>query len=322
MPFNDLITRGDAYALIPQETSREVIKLATSQSAVLSLCRRAQMGSADLQMPVLSSLPSAYWVSGDTGLKRVARAQWDGVQLKAAEVAVIIPIPENVMNDSAVDVWGELQPSIAEQFASVLDAACLAGIDRPSEFPESIIEQARAAGQVVQAGASPTEGGVIGDLGSLLGEVEDLGYEPTGWVAARRLRGLMRRARDTGGQLLGEMDLSKAWSLPFTWAINGTLPTGVLALAGDFNAAIVGVRQDLMFKMFTEGVITDEDGTVVLNLMQQDSVAMRVTARYAFQTARPVTVEGHTGLPFAVLEAAGGGSEAASAARRTPATKK
>jgi HK97 family phage major capsid protein len=319
MPFNDLITRGDAYALIPQETSREVIKLATSQSAVLSLCKRAQMGSAQLQMPVLSALPSAYWVSGDTGLKRVARAQWDGVELRAAEAATIVPIPEAVLNDSEVNIWNELQPGIAEQFASVLDAACLAGIDRPSEFPESIIEQARSAGQTVQAGASPEEGGIIGDLGELLGAVEDLGYEPTGWVAARRLRGLMRRARDTGGQLLGEMDLSRAWDLPFTFAINGTLPPGVLAVAGDFNAAIVGVREDLMFKMFTEGVITDEDGAVVLNLMQQDSVAMRVSARYAFQTARPVTVEGHTGLPFAVLESAG--TEAASA-RKTTAVKK
>lgn len=67
MSFTDIITRGDAYALIPQETSREVIRLATQQSAVLTLARRAQMGSAQLQMPVLSSLPSAYWVSGDTG---------------------------------------------------------------------------------------------------------------------------------------------------------------------------------------------------------------------------------------------------------------
>lgn len=241
--------------------------------------------------------------------------------MTAAELAVVVPIPDAVLADAEVNLWGELQDGIAEQFAAVLDAACLSGIDRPSEFAESIVEQARAAGQAIQASASPAEGGIIGDLGALLGVVEDLGYEPTGWVAARGLRGLMRRARDTGGQLLGEMDLSSAWSLPFTWAIPGTLPEGVLAVAGDFGAAIVGVRQDIAFKMFTEGVITDEDGNVTLNLMQQDAVAMRVTARYAFQTAKPGTVEGRTGFPFAVLET-GAAAQSTSTRSKETASKK
>jgi hypothetical protein len=69
------------------------------------------------------------------------------------------------------------------------------------------------------------------------------------------------------------------------------MPTaGALLLAGDFTKSIIGIRQDISFKMFTEGVISDDTGKVILNLMQQDSVAMRMTMRLAYATVNPVTI--------------------------------
>ena len=61
-------------------------------------------------------------------------------------------------------------------------------------------------------------------------------------------------------------------------------------LGGDFSKAIIGVRRDISFKMFTEGVISDDTGKVILNLMQQDSVAMRMTMRLAYACVNPVTI--------------------------------
>jgi hypothetical protein len=42
--------------------------------------------------------------------------------------------------------------------------------------------------------------------------------------------------------------------------------------------------------MFTEGVISDDTGKVILNLMQQDAVAMRMVMRLAYATVNPVTI--------------------------------
>jgi hypothetical protein len=42
--------------------------------------------------------------------------------------------------------------------------------------------------------------------------------------------------------------------------------------------------------MFTEGVVSDDTGKVILNLMQQDAVAMRMVMRLAYATVNPVTV--------------------------------
>jgi hypothetical protein len=66
--------------------------------------------------------------------------------------------------------------------------------------------------------------------------------------------------------------------------------TGAEMLMGDFTKSIIGIRRDISFKMFTEGVISDDTGKVILNLMQQDSVAMRMTMRLAYATVNPVTI--------------------------------
>jgi hypothetical protein len=60
-------------------------------------------------------------------------------------------------------------------------------------------------------------------------------------------------------------------------------------LAADWKKFVVGIRQDVTYDLFSEGVISDADGKVILNLMQQDTKALRVVFRVGFQVAIPVT---------------------------------
>ena len=70
MAYNNLISRTDAAALIPEEVSREIIQHVPEQSAVLQLARRLpNMSSAQQRLPVLYSLTNAYFVTGDMGKK-------------------------------------------------------------------------------------------------------------------------------------------------------------------------------------------------------------------------------------------------------------
>jgi hypothetical protein len=66
--------------------------------------------------------------------------------------------------------------------------------------------------------------------------------------------------------------------------------TGTVLLAGDFTKSIIGIRRDISFKMFDQGVISNDSGQVIMNLMQQDSVAMRMTMRLAYACVNPVTI--------------------------------
>ena len=119
-----LIDRTGAEALIPEENAREIIQGAVAQSAALSMGRRlANMTSKQTKLPVLDALPIAYFVDGDTEQKKTTKQQWDKKILYAEEVAVIVPIPEAVLDDADYDIWGEVRPRIQEAFGKVIDQA-------------------------------------------------------------------------------------------------------------------------------------------------------------------------------------------------------
>ena len=67
----NIIDRTGAEALIPEQTSREIIQGVTEQSTVLALGKKLpNMSSNRTVMPDLDMLPVAYFVNGDTGSKK------------------------------------------------------------------------------------------------------------------------------------------------------------------------------------------------------------------------------------------------------------
>ncbi|MCB0070984.1 MAG: phage major capsid protein, partial [Caldilineaceae bacterium] len=111
--YNSLISRTDAAALIPEEVSREIIQAVPESSAVMRLARRLpNMSRKQRRMPVLSGLVTAYFVTGDNGLKQTSEAAWENKYINAEELAVIVPIPEAVLDDVDYDVWAEIRPNI------------------------------------------------------------------------------------------------------------------------------------------------------------------------------------------------------------------
>src|SRR5690625_1119514 len=124
MPFNDQITRSNADALIPEETFSEIQQGVIGESAVLSLGRRLpNMASGTQQIAVLSALPIAYFNNAgadpsDTSYKNTTNVEWEGKTLNAEEIAVIVPIPENVLDDADYDIWGEIRPLLVERIGS------------------------------------------------------------------------------------------------------------------------------------------------------------------------------------------------------------
>jgi HK97 family phage major capsid protein len=304
MAYNDVISRADAQALVPEEVANLISIGVTEQSAALQRFRHVPISRNQQRIPVIASLPTAYFVNGDTGLKQTTDISWTNKYLNVEEIAAIIPIPEAVLDDTSYDIWGAVKPLAVEAIARVLDAAVFFGTNKPTSWPTDIVTAATAAGNSYVRGTNAAAaGGVQADISGLFRLVELDGFDVNGMIAERNYKGLLRNARDTTGQLIAD----PTYGAGVTYPMRGLWPTAVSTaelIAGDFTEGIVGVRQDITYKLLTEAVITDGAGLVIYNLAQQDMVALRVVARYAWQVAnvlnRDQVVEANR-YPFAVM---------------------
>ena len=87
MPYNSLVSRTDTAALVPEEVSSAMLTNLSAESAVLSLGTRIPLSRNQTRFPVLSALPNAYFVSGDTGLKQTTEAAWADKNMYVEEIA-------------------------------------------------------------------------------------------------------------------------------------------------------------------------------------------------------------------------------------------
>lgn len=290
-----IIDRTGAESLIPEDASREIIQGIPQFSAVMSLATKApNMPRNQRRIPVLSTLPLAYFVNGDTGLKKTSKQAWGNKFLDAEEIAVIIPIPEAVLDDVDYDIWAEVKPRIQEAFGLAFDQAVFFGSNAPASWPTNILAAATAAGNTVVAG---TGADLYADLLSedgTISAIEADGYMATGHVGAMSMRGRLRGLRDLQNQPLFKSGIQGATSYeldgaPIFFPKNGMMdPAQALMFSGDFSQVIYALRQDITYKILTEAVITDDAGVVVYNLAQQDMVALRAVMRVAWQVPNPI----------------------------------
>ena len=308
-----MVTRNDADPLIPVEEAKEIIQGAIEASAVLSLGRRLpNMTSKQYRMPVLDMLPVAYFVNGDNGRKKITKMAWDKKFIVAEEIAVIVPISEAVLDDSEYDIWAEAKPLLKQAFGQVIDGAIFFNDNKPASWRNGLVNTAVAAGNVVTLG---TGNDLYDDLlgeGGTISKVEEDGFFVTGHVADVSMRSKLRGLRDANGQPLftkepqNKTDYSLDGSA-INFPRNGAWDKSqALMVSGDFSELVYSVRQDITFKLFTEGVVQDPStGEILYNLMQNDMVALRAVMRLGWEIPNPInpiSQNKEERCPFSVLK--------------------
>lgn len=319
MAYNNIVAREDVP--VREETIDVIRDGLESHSAALELFREIRVGKKQQRFPVLAALPIAYWVNGDTGLKQTTEMSWANKYVNIEEIAVIVPIPQNVLDDSDFDIWAEARPKVQEAVGRTLDAAVFFGVNAPGSFPTNVRAAAIAAGNGVTydvADYPAAEGGFFGAMDDLMEKVEDDGFTVRGYAMDRKAKSKFRKARNTDGDRQDRDRTDSTFSTldgePIVYTMDGMWPQaasgvkGVLGFAGDFSQQFVlGIRKDVTYEVFREGVIQDNTGAIVYNLLQQDMVALRVTFRAGWQVANSITyaqtVEASR-YPAAVLETA------------------
>lgn len=321
MPFGSVISRSDAAALIPEEVSDELLSNVAGTNPLMQLARPlARMSRAQKRMPVMSALASAYFVSGDAGKKQTTEVDWSNKYIDAEELAVIVPIPEAVLDDTSYDVWGEVRPEIETAFSFAITQAVLYGTNIPATWTTNlgaagIVAGANAAGHVISlAGYTDLYEAILAQKADgtpgLFGKVEEDGFMVTGTMAHLTMKGKLRGARDGEGQPIFRPGMQQATSYnldgtPIYFPDDGSISAASsLLISGMWKQLVYSMRQDVTYKILDQAVIQDAAGNIIYNLAQQDMVALRAVIRLGFALPNPinrVNSNASTRYPFAVL---------------------
>lgn len=308
MPTTPYVSRADALALIVEQRSNEILARARETSVCMATFRSVPVSSRTLKMAMVDSFPSAQWLLAGTApdddvdivKKPTTDMTWTSKDLTAEEAAVIVVIPENVIDDVEINLWAEVEARCSEAIAKLIDATLLFGEapvgSIPPSFPAGGIHGlAVAAGNEVPG----TGNDLAEDLNSLLGLVEADGFDASQAYSGTGVRAQLRGLRDSNGQFLystsmqGGSPSNVIWGVPITYVTNGAWnATKSAMIAGDPTMAVIGMRQALVAKRLDQATVGD------INLAERDALALRMKIRIGFTVVVPKGVGSPAGNPF------------------------
>ena len=308
---------------LPVEYGREIIRGVLGASKVLQLGRRIpNMKGKTYKLNVLSQLPVAGWVKNsatpdgapaEIKNKPLSVLAFQGVSLEAEEIAVIIPISINTLEDVenfGIELANEVSEQVVASFQEVIDGTVLFGKDSPwtsaTNLNLGLVAAATAAGATVvwdgQEGLS-----FYHAINDAMKYVEKSGYVPTAILGGPSLNSAFRGTITSLGVLAG--DQGEIGALPRHIDLTGGFDEGdAFAIVGDFRYLVYSFREEMRMRLLEEATLVDPStGATLYNLAQQDMVALRFTMRFAAACANPVNrvgsklPEGSQAYPFAVI---------------------
>lgn len=323
---------SNSTVVLPVEYGREIIRGVVGRSKALELGRRLpDMRGKTYKLNVLSNLPVAGWVKNQSTPNNADEAElknkpvsylaYEGVDVVAEEIAVIVPVSINTLND-VEDFGVELMPEISEQvigaFQQVIDATVFFGVNSPWAGYSGIVAGATSAGATVTWDGS-TGKSFYNAINDAMEYVENSGYVPTAILGGPSLNSAFRKTITDLGILAG--DQGEIGALPRHIDLTGGFnQTSAFAIVGDFRYLVYSFREEMSMRILYEATLKDPaTGTELYNLAQQDMIGLRFTMRLGVALPNPVNrvsgiasgntiKKGAKAYPFAIITKTDGGS--------------
>lgn len=297
------ISRAEVSTLIQENYSDTLLLAATQASTVLSAFTPVNMGTKLTHLPVLATLPEAGWVSeaaDSTGVKPTSEVVWADRTLVAEEIAVIIPVHENVIDDATVSVLDEIARSGGQAIGKKLDQAVLFGTQKPASWTSpALLPAAVAAGQTIaEVSGVANDTDLVGAVNRVSELIATAGHMPDTLLASLSLRYRVANLRDNNGQLVFRDESFNGYTTWFNR--NGAWdPTAAQAIVVDSGRVRIGVRQDITVKLLDQATIGTGDSQI--NLAERDMVAVRLKARFAYVLGIGATPQGSNKTPVGAV---------------------
>lgn len=260
--------------------------------------RRLSGAGDSFRVPTVGTV-AVFWTD-EAGEKQSSQPTFSVATLTLKKLAVIVPMTEELLEDSAVNLTELVAQLVREAIDKEVDLQFFNGSGSP--WTGLLRNTAIPA---LELGSGETDGSDV-LVDDFLAAIDAL---PAG--ARRNAKFYMhssfltqiRKQKDSQGRYVFDPAVrigdSVGTFLGYPVVLSDAFPSvadintanEAYALFGDMKmAAVYADKADVRFKMLDQATITDVDGETVINLAQQDMVGLRAVYRVGFVLAQPTAL--------------------------------
>ena len=273
---------------LPAEVSAEILQKTQSASAIMQLARQVALPGRGLQIPVITSDPTAAWVD-ETDAKPVSNPGLSTKLMQAYKLAVIVPFSDEFRRDAAA-LYDALIARLPLALAQKFDATVVGNGSAPGANFDTF--SGCTTQSLVSGGGHTTYDGLIGAYGDIAAH----GGSLSGFAMSPAGIGLLLGAVDTSGRpifvngidgsvnrVLGAPVIEGKGAYKAGAAGVGTAPgtPAIVGIAGDWSQAMYGTVEGVQIRFADQTGLTINSTQV--NLWEHNMFAVRAEIEIGFR---------------------------------------
>lgn len=272
---------SDFSGFLNPNIAAPIFEEAARLSVVQRLARRIPLGINGEAVPVVTSRPTAGWVS--EGEQKPATSGAMALRTMTPEkLAAILVVSAEVVRANPGGYLEQARSDLAQAFADAFDAAALHGTNTP--FDAYVAETTKA---VTLGTATQQNGGVHADIVAGLSLLVNDGRRLTGFALDDSVEPVLLSATDSTGRPIyvdTPLDETSAAVRPGRLIGRPSLMSenvgsnGVVAFAGDWSKVVWGAIGGISYSVSNEATVTI-NGSLV-SLWEHNLVAIKAEAEY------------------------------------------
>jgi HK97 family phage major capsid protein len=286
---------------IPTELQREVVRLVNDEYGIsrnefryLPFAPGSAGNTRDI--PVLGNSVSLAWTN-EEAVKSSTEPTFSKVTQTLKKLAAIVPMTEELLEDTAIDLPGLIADLVAEAIAEEEDEQFFNGTGTPWT---GIVNNANVT-YVTMAAASGFADITASDFLDMQDEMPvGAGRKSAKYFLHRTILNTARKLEDDNGNPIWQSPTASApgtiWGYPYTLvealpSLDDNAANKGFVIFGNLKKYVVfGDKGGLKVKILTEATIHDTDGSTAINLAEQDVIAYRFVERVGYVITLPSAI--------------------------------
>ncbi len=283
--------------LVPTYVSDQFITVAQKYGLIRQHATKWPMQGINENIPTLSSM-TAYRLAGDTAAVTASQPTTGALQLRAKTVGVIIPVSKVLLQNSTVALVDAITMLAGKAIAKLEDQWGFLGLGSG----EGIFQTSGIPAFTLGSTNTTYNKAVAEDLLSTIDQVdENFVGDNMRWIMSLSVLNNFRRLRSVVGtdkqgflfEGFGNEMPKTMWDIPFdTSAVmpkNSDSSQAGKAFLGlvDYDNVIFGDAMQYTMEISDQATITDTDGSTLINLFQQNMVALKIWGLIDIEIANP-----------------------------------